>query len=307
MGEFLSLVAAFFFGSSNVFVRQGGLAQDLTKYQGLMLTLLVNNAINLLLFPIFYFFLSPVSINLQGILYLIGSGFCTSFAGRILLYESIERIGASRATTVKITAPAFTVILGLFVLHEAVSSMALLGIFIVLMGILAVSRETEGMLSNGNVQQSDQAALKKGLIIGLLAGLSFGTGNVFRKLGVGFFPYPLLAVAISSFFSLAFLLIFSAFFSQKVDIKTICCRKIFNTKSTMPYIHSGIMTSLALYTVFSALHFSPVTIVNSIAASESLATIFISSLIIRKSEMLNFKLVVSSIIVVLGIVLIIVF
>ncbi|UMZ72497.1 EamA family transporter [Natranaerofaba carboxydovora] len=227
MGEFLAIIAAFLFAVSNIFANQGMIKSDYSRYEGLFVSVVVNNILNLAILPFYILFMSVPSYNFHGIMAYIIAGFLTSFLGRYLLFECIERIKASRATVLKITAPVFTVILGVTVLNENLSPFELLGIAVVLIGVLVVSQDTQRFMNkNKSSEQNDNnkekvklnsvnySKAKIGIILGILAGLSLGSGNVFRKLGTDFYGSPFLGVVIGSAVSLITLVIFS-FLSKK--------------------------------------------------------------------------------------------
>ncbi|MEW5919385.1 MAG: EamA family transporter [Bacillota bacterium] len=116
MGIILALLSALFFGATNVAVARGNHQGELTSHEGLFLTLAVNNLVNLILLPFIILITQAGGLNLSSLLAFVGSGFFTSFLGRLLLFNSIIMIGVSRAGSLRITAPMFTVLIGIFIL-----------------------------------------------------------------------------------------------------------------------------------------------------------------------------------------------
>ena len=307
MGELLALLAAFFFAFSNIYAKTGMVEKKTDTYNGLIISVVVNNLINIIILPFVFLFSYVPSINWYGLAWFALSGVLTSFLGRFLLFECIERIGASRATTLKVSAPVFSVLLGVFLLGERLSTLVVLGIIIVLLGSTIISRDTQKLLGDKQNSASKvnttsyQKHISLGILIGLLAGLGFGLGNIFRKLGVEYFPNPLLGVAIASFTSLLCLLIFPYVY-HKVSIDFQALKQI-----NGQYLKVGILTSLALYSTFFALLLSPVSIVNSLIAVEPLCVIVLGMIILRKYEIISASLVIGALTVTTGVAFIFMF
>jgi drug/metabolite transporter (DMT)-like permease len=120
MGFIFALLSSLFFGASNVAFAVANEHAAIDRYEGLFLSLLVNNVIFIAALPVIYLFASPDPLNWPGLLSYAGAGFFTSFLGRFLLISGIITIGASRTGTAKITAPLFRVFLGVFSLKRKV-------------------------------------------------------------------------------------------------------------------------------------------------------------------------------------------
>ncbi len=133
MGEILAVAAGLFFGLSNITIRQGQLQGKMDQFTGIFVGVVLNNGLNLVLLSLIVLQgtpLPPFSLPAAG--YFAGAGLLTSFLGREYLFKSILLIGPSRAVALKITAPLFTVILGVLVLNERITIPAFLGIALVL-------------------------------------------------------------------------------------------------------------------------------------------------------------------------------
>lgn len=319
MGIVLALMAAFFFGLGNVYASRGNFLDGINTHEGLLLTLIVNNLVNILLIPLIFLFTDLPAFNWVGIFSFVGAGFFTSFLGRILLFSGILIIGASRAGSFKITAPLFTVLIAVFILKEKIATIHFLGIFIILMGVVIVVRETQDKLkvvdaldidSNEKPEQSNDAGnniqenkeKKAGIIIALLAGLSFGTGNVLRKVGVLYYPNPLVGGVINSFASLIFLISViyfnpvRSFMPIVVNFKNLARRK-----GSKEYMLSGFSTSCAIYSIYFSLSLLEVSIVNTIASIEALFTILIAAILLKNKEIISTTLIIGALIIIGGI------
>ncbi len=148
----------------------------------------------------------------------------------------------------------------------------------------------------------DKKAYRKGFAAALLAGMALGAGNVFRKMGVLHYASPVVGVSISSFAALVYMLIL-----------LVRRGRLGQALQSLPemlrggYLWTGALTSLALYATFTALLFSPVSIVNSIKAVEPLFTIIGSYFLLRSRESITARLVYLTLLVITGVILIAVF
>ncbi len=115
-GELLALLGAFFFSFSNINLKTG-LVQG-NRDIGMIVTLLVNNAINIIILAVFYLLSLVPPMNLSGLMYFALAGFLTSNLGRLFYMGSMNYIGVSRATSFKLASPIFSVIVGIFILGE---------------------------------------------------------------------------------------------------------------------------------------------------------------------------------------------
>jgi drug/metabolite transporter (DMT)-like permease len=303
IGELLAVLAAAFFGFSSISIRRGQMQGNYDKLSGLFVSILTNNLINIMVLTVMLLlrFKFP-PLNYQIIFLFAAGGMLTSFLGRALLFGSIEHIGPSRAGSLKIIAPVFTLLLGVFFLKEKLTLLALFGITLALTGAYLCSCEQTEIT---DTKQEDHPAKKPGLyrvgiMFALFSGLSFGSGNIFRKIAITSYGEPIIGVAIGSLMALLATLIYFAWKKRLHEI----IPEVPSMLRGGGYFWSGIASSLALYTMFTALVFSPVSIVNSIQSTEPLFTILASYLLLKNSEVLSKRLVLSSTVLILGVVLI---
>ncbi|UMZ74171.1 DMT family transporter [Natranaerofaba carboxydovora] len=304
MGEILAVFSAFFYGASNIYVNHGIIEDKLNRYEGLFVSLVVNNLFNLIILPFYLIYVDLPAYNFWGISFYVLAGILTSFLARVLLFSSIEKVKASRASVLKITAPVFTVILGVTVLNEKLNIFELFGILIVLGGVLIITLDSQKLANDKNSINSNIASkaniiskktLKLGIVLGILAGLSLGAGNVFRKLGTDFYGSPFIGVVVGSIVSLLFVTIYSLLTNQ-LDIKKVLKKESFSYS----YVIVGIWYSLATYSIFVALDLAPVSIVNSLSSTQPIFAIILSAFILKKHDLITSRLIVGGLVVIVG-------
>ena len=306
MGQLLALLSALSWGISNIYTRQAQQDSNLDRYTGQFITLFINTLTNIVVLIVYLYFFPVSNFEVKGFAFFVLAGILNSFVGRALLFTSISYIGAARAGAYKVTAPVFTVSAGIFILGEKISSLAWMGIIVVLIGVLLVTEETvkeEHHLSIDKTQDlvlkelpANKKILQKGVVLGLLSGFMLGSGNVFRKLGVTFYPEALIGVCIGSLMGIVFCTGFQMVRGKKNEL-TDALRTCWHTS----YLPAGVYSSFAQYFLFFALLYAPVSIVNSITASEAFFTMLAGYIIHGNKEFLNMKIVGGAAVILAGV------
>jgi uncharacterized membrane protein len=259
-----------------------------------------------------------------GFLWFAGSGLLTSFMGRNMLFTSIGLVGSSRAAAVKNIAPVFTVSAAVLFLAEHLSVMAAVGIGLACLGLSVlvyeafcgasanlellneseepakVALEPEVPVADDEVASNPSrspgtSTLVIGTLIALLAAISFGLGQAIRKVGLEYMPDVFLGATIASWTALI----------SYVGISALQGRtgSIFRTSFNNFRIHfwlAGLATTIGQLSFFAAITFAPVAHVSVIAASETLLTIFLAAIFIRRTENISRQVVTAALLVFTG-------
>jgi drug/metabolite transporter (DMT)-like permease len=288
MGEAFALACAINWSLSMVFTRRAQGKTNLDQMIGLFVTIFVNNIINVFALVIRQVVWHPVPLNAKGIILFVFGGVFNSFIGRGLLFSCVAILGAARGGLMKAIVPVFVLIGGVCVLGERLSFHSWAGIAIVLCGLLLMSidsaRKSGGMPEalqqkkrleaagggGGARQGKDKARfrlLTKGIAAGMAAAFFLGAGNVCRKAGITEIPDTVIAVSFCSFFALVVCVVV-LLFQRKGGEMLAALRRI-----ECNYAVSGVFTSGALYSLFAAMRHIPISIANSISATEPLFTL----------------------------------
>jgi drug/metabolite transporter (DMT)-like permease len=255
---------------------------------------------------VYQIFGAAIDINVPGLLFFSIAGFLISFLSRLAFFSAISFIGVSRVSVFKITSPMFAIVGGVVILGEVLNLKALASTIVVIAGILFISLET--MRQNhtnkdliSNMASSIISIPTKGIILGLSSGFLLGIGSIFRKIGVTYIPSSILGACIGSLAGFFSIVIF-----QVINGKA---RELIKAAKNMSrdYLMAGIFSSIAMYGMFFALKFIPVSYANSIGASESLFTMFWSLLICGNKEILTIRTLIGAIIVITGITILMAF
>lgn len=293
IGGLFSFTSALFFASASVILKRH---HKLDKDVGLLLTLIVNNCVNVaFIIGMIFIGIFPTSWDLRAVCYFILGGVLTSLVGRSCLMASIREMGPTKAVNFKVISPVVTLLAGVFILHEVVSFLGVLGIAIVFGGLyLSMARVDD-------IQEEEEVYLvtRTGILMGISTGLCIGFGNLFRKLGVIIMPSSIIGASIGCIASMIGLIIY-LWYNGKLHL-LISMNKD-EAKNSLLY---GVLSTGALYFAFLGVMYFPVAKANVLLSTEPILTILLIFLFSKNVERLNRKAVFASAVVVTGAIIII--
>ena len=317
MGEILALLGGFFFSSSNLMARQGMKTMD--RNSGQLVTLLITNLINILAILILVLLSVFPQLNILGLFYFGLAGVFTTFAGRFFLFASIERIGATRAGLFKVSAPMFTIFMGMTFLGDQLTPSDWIGSAVILSGLYFLSASDLKKTSvaplgivpyapTANTKVREQIfSLDPGVVFGILSGLFLSVGHILRQLGMRQISSPIIGVAAGTVVSLICITIYMMI-NTKGDHKQITAsalKAFCFKKECRGYMWCGFFNTMAQYLFFGSLIYTSVSIANILISTEALFTLLLVSLFFRTDEPLSPRLVFVSLFILAGVVLVI--
>lgn len=291
MGVVFALLSAMSWGVSNALVRR---AQTETSYDtqiGTVLTIIMNNIINIILFTGMIIKTGAnFECNFAGIgLFALG-GFLNSCIGRSLLYNCFSHVGAARGGVIKGIMPLFVILGSIVFLQEKLTSKMWIGIAIILCGVYSISFDTLARTK----ADGKKANAKIGILIGLLSCGFLASGNLLRKVGLSYINNSVLGVTVGSIVGLLGYMIFLLSKGQMKDLLNAI------KEMNKDYIVGGALSSASLYFLFFAMQTIPIAMANSVAASEPLFTILMSWLILKNNEKITWKTILGGVLVAIG-------
>jgi len=121
--------------------------------------------------------------------------------GKVFYYKGIDKVGASKATSVKNSSPFLTAILAVLFLGEAMSWFLAMGVTLIALGIAILTQTKEsGERSVDRLQY---------FLYPIIAALCFGVNPIFKKFGIDAAGLPVLGTMITQVTALGFMLLFS--------------------------------------------------------------------------------------------------
>ena len=195
--------------------------------------------------------------------------------GKVFYYKGIDRVGASKATSIKNGSPILTALLAVIFLGEAMNGFIAAGVCLIVLGIAALSRMKSTEVGG--------AARLNAFLFPLIAAFCFGINPVFKKIGVDAANLPILGALITQATALLFMLIFARVIALRpkwgpVPLNAVCLFSL-----------SGIAEALgSLFTFFALIH-GPASLLSPIWRISPLVTFALAHFTLRGIEVVTLR------------------
>lgn len=218
------------------------------------------------------------------------AGIAGMFVARLLMFESIETIGASLTSPVIASNVLFATVFAVVILGERLTTVHFAGIVLVVAGIAVVSWETAATTN------PDQSIRETGatLVLPLAAAVCIGIEPVFVSIGLAEGTAILPGIVIMAS---AATIGFGGYLVWTGSLRRIPVR----SASTAWYVAGGLSTTLAFVAYFAALEVAPVVIVMPLLQLTPLLVVVFSALFLpRRLERVTWRVGASALVVVIG-------
>lgn len=248
--------------------------------------------------------------NTAGILWFVVAGILASLLGRATLFAGIGYVGSSRAAAVKNTAPIVTVVVAIVFLGERLSVLGTVGVGLTFLGLFMLCLEAfqrhradreqgegEGAVEDGLPSECLEGsdAVMLGTLLSVFAAAFFGLGQAARKVGIDHMPNALLGATIAAWTALIIYLAVSAARGRLGGMLRSSFGKFH------PYhLLAGFAVTVGQLSFFVAITYASVSYVSTVAASETLLTIFLAIIFVGRSEAITRRVVVAAVAVFAG-------
>lgn len=278
MAEYFSLQAALCFATSHILIRRGLVTSNAVT--GSFITLGMTALIFWLLLPFF----NPLSdLWTPAAWYFLAAGVFAPGLGRTLTYVGIERVGVARSVPISNCSPMFASFLAVLLLEELWTPQNFLGTTFVILGIAILSRARAG--------PSEWRRLD--LIYPFVAALAFGISSNLRKLGLIASNLPLMAAAVTAttgfVFALCLLQVRGGW--RVLRLPRASCGWFFT---------AGIANTAATLSVFHALSFGKVVVVEPLVAVNPVISLILSAIFLKDLEIITPRVVLGALCTVVG-------
>lgn len=305
MGELLAFIALLLF-SSNIIITKIA-SSRLNLDFGFLISVGVNVLFATFLFLIqVLFFAGPLDWNTKGFLLFLSAGLFSTYLGRWFFFETIEKLGPTRASAFQVSNPLFTTIIAWLFMGETLGWKDITSIILILLGLFLVSYIPKSMSEQeiaSRKQPIEMSSAKdfsvkwfiqSGILLAFLSSLSYAVGNVVRGAAVQSWNQPILGGVFGAL--LGFLL--HAFTNQNVH-GFWGKMKSADAGGVILYALSGIFTISAQICVIASMRFIPISIANLITLSTPVIVTPISFFLFKNQEGITFK-TIAGIVLVLG-------
>ena len=134
-GILLSLMAALGFGLSAVFIKA---AMSSVSVKTATVVSLISPTVVTMIFALIFHSKEILALSPMAFLWFILAGLITFLGGRLLNFQAINLVGASKASAVVSATPLFAAILAVTFLNETVNLMLGIGTMMIVTGIALV-------------------------------------------------------------------------------------------------------------------------------------------------------------------------
>lgn len=244
------------------------------------------------IFLLISLFTLPIScLESDALIYFVIAGLFSPALVRWLYFISLDRIGPSVSSSILATGPAFTALIAIVLLNEAITVQISLGIISIIGGIVIFERDM-------NRDTGPTVRRTKDLIFPLLSALFFSLAIVTRKMGLNILDSPIFGVTVG-------------FVTSMVVYAVVCLgsKKMRSSISIkiqdLPFfLGAGVFLTAAWLTLFYALSMGDAVIVTPLASLHPLFVLALSYFFLGHVEKVTPAILVGACVVVTGVLLI---
>ncbi len=293
-GELLATLSAFSFALFNVTITSTASSRG---DKGVLFSVIMTIAFSFSLFLLLEAGRAPLAADFatfEGMGLFALAGVCAMAFGRTLVFTSIRRLGATRASAVKRLNPFFSVLLAAVFLSEPVTRLDAAG--------LAAIALAFAILVSGSLRRADPAAGAIGPLaygFGAAAAFAYAVAYVFRKAGLEVLDAPALGTfvsALAGFAAFAILALASPRYRPMF-------RGVFRNIDR-PIFLAALLVSVGQLLMFAALAHAPVSTVVMIASLEIFFSIFLAWVVFGTERRPGLTVLISAALAFLGVLLV---
>ena len=221
-------------------------------------------------------------VSASSVAYFVLAGFVGTFAGRLLRYVSIDKVGASIATALLNLNPMFAALLAIALLGEHVTLPLMAGTVVIVTGTILLS-----------MRGSRLDFRPRHIVYPILSAACFGIVTVFRKLGLAHMG-PVVGSAINVTTAM---IAFTAFLVASGRGWTASCRG----RSLAYFIAAGAAENTSVFLNVFALSMGAVSVVAPLYGTAPIFVLFLSFFFLRGIDVLNARVVAGTLLIVAGV------
>ncbi len=204
--------------------------------------------------------------------FFLAGGVGASF-GKVFYYKGIDKVGASKATSVKNSSPFLTAILAIVFLGEALSWYIFAGVMLIVLGIVVITQtQASGEPSVDRFQY---------FLFPIISALCFGVNPIFKKIGMNAATLPVAGTMITQVTALLFMLLFAKPIGLQIKFERV------PLKALMLCTLSGITEGLGSLCTFYALIYGPAAILSPMWRISPLVTFGLAHFTLKGIEVVT--------------------
>ncbi|WP_124190174.1 DMT family transporter [Natrarchaeobius oligotrophus] len=282
-----SIGAAVLWGLNPVFMKKG-LERDGNSILASVVAVIVSFSLFVTIATVVY---GPtesyLGVSRTGAAIFLFGGVIGSSLGRIVVYVGVDRVGVSVNTAILNTRPLFAGLLAVALLNEPITGWLGLGIVVIVAGVVLVSLSRGGDIRGWSWYE---------LGFPLFAAIAYGAGNVVRRYGFTVTQTDVLSAFVLNEFAAMGVLVGYALVRHGPGV-LVASRRTYAL-----FAVGGLLSSLALLSLFTALSRGPVIVVDPLAGTSPLFAALFTVLFLKRVERVTRGVVVGAAVIILGVV-----
>ena len=304
MGEALAVLSMTLFALTNIAIVRGH--DGKSRSSGAFLSIVITFLVSTLIWLILVLHRGWPDVNATAIGWFALAGFLSIYVGRVLLYASIQHLGAIKASAVKRLNPFFSVLLGVLILGETISSPMMLGMILILMSFAVLVRQAVFVSGEGSSGVDRQSAFDRFINLGYLYGpvsaIAYASAYIARKQGMMVLPDSALGTMLGALTGIIFFAITSIFVNSYRDD----LRKTFTVFNKW-FLLAGCLSTFGQIAYFTALNYIGVSKIALITSMEVFVTMILSTVVFLSKEKLSADVMIAAGLGFLGTVIVILY
>jgi drug/metabolite transporter (DMT)-like permease len=229
----------------------------------------------------------------KALAFLVGASIIGGVMGRWLSFNGLKLIGANLSSPFKNTSTVVSVILGITLMGESVTLGKALGIGLIVIGAVLISSE------GGDTAQLSRPITGRDMVKGIAsatsAGICWGISPVLTKVAIDEGNSPIMAAFVINAIAMVLVLVILSQHGERRKLRKV------DRGAFIPVLSGSIFATIAQFCRYSALDYSPVSVVIPLLSTATLITILLSYAFNRKIELFTWKIIVGAILVVNGV------
>lgn len=279
----LALLAAFAFGTANIFLKRG--LQYATPLAAALVSVAFTTALVCLLAVATT---EPARVLTPKILPFLVAGLIAPGVSRLALFIGVDRVGVSRAAPTVAMAPVFSVAIAMLALGERPAGTLLVGAAAIVAGGMLLSQRS----------REDRSWRRRDLVFPLLAALGFAFRDNISRYGFREYSDPLLASAAATVTSLAVMGLCSSLGAAGGQFR------LARTGLGLLAL-SGLIEGVAYVTMWRALALGEVAVVSPLINAQPIFAITLAAVFLRDLERVTWRIGLATVLIVTGVVVIV--
>lgn len=287
----LAVGAAVAAAGNQLFIRFG--TEEGHVHHAVIVVMAVNLLVLVPLVSVLYY--PAYGLTLRSGISFVAAGVLGTLLGRVCLYTSIGRIGASRTAPIVSSNALVATVLGVVVLGETLAARHAAGVVLIVGGVAAIAWET----SHENPENLSRRELAIGLAIPAAGALAFGWEPIYASFGFAEgTPAPVGVVVKTAAATLGFVL----YLRWRGALPG---RSLLRTTDLRWFVLAGFANTAFLLGYYVALSVAPVNVVLPLINTQTMFVVLLSALVVpERLEVVTWQLAVAALAVVAGAVMV---